>query len=88
MARPQIAVLDLMQERQPLGLEVLRVLRADPETRDVAILVLSTDAQVLKAQAERFRADGISTLGKPYDLDELLGLVGQQLPAHELAADS
>ena len=86
--RPALVILDLVQDRQPLGLELLRVLRTDPQTREVAILVVSADAQALKAHADHFQADGISVLGKPYDLDDLLGLVRQQLPAVELAADA
>ena len=86
--QPALVTLDLLQERQPLGIEVIRVLRADRDTRDIAILVVSADTQARKTQAERFRADGIGVLGKPYDLDELLGLVRQQLPADELATES
>jgi CheY-like chemotaxis protein len=67
---------------------LIRVLRADPETRNVAILVMSANAQALEARAERFREEGINSLGKPYELDELLGLIRQQLPAPEVVCES
>ena len=63
--RPALIILDPVQDRQPLGLELIRVLRADPETRNVAILVVSADAQALKAHAERLCEEGIDSLGKP-----------------------
>ena len=81
---PALVILDLVQDRQPVGLELIRVLRADPETRNVAILVVSADTPALAAHADEFRANGIRSLRKPYDLDELLALVRQQLPAHEM----
>ena len=84
--RPALVILDLVQDRQPVGLEVLRALRADPATRAVAILVVSADTRVLTAHAARFRQAGIGVLDKPYDLDDLLGKVSHGVARHAAAA--
>jgi CheY-like chemotaxis protein len=84
--RPALVILDLVQDRQPVGLEVLRALRADPATRRVAMLVMSADTRILTAHAAWFRAEGIGVLDKPYDLDDLLGMVRHRLPASPVAA--
>ena len=85
--QPALVILDLLQDRQPVGLEVIRALRADPATRAVAILVLSADTRTLAAHAARFRADGIGVLEKPYDLDDLLGMVRHRLPTSAVVTE-
>jgi PAS domain S-box-containing protein len=80
---PDLVVLDLHLPDMP-GEEVLRRLRADPETAAVPVVVLSADARpslisrLLDAGARGF-------LTKPLDVTELLGLLdtiaGEQEPA-------
>jgi PAS domain S-box-containing protein len=71
--RPGLILLDLHLPDMP-GLEVLRLLMAYPETRDIPVVVLSADrtgsrpAQAIDAGAHGF-------LGKPLDVTEFLALV-------------
>jgi CheY-like chemotaxis protein len=81
---PALLILDLVQDGQRVGLDLIQHLRADARTRDLAILVVSGDAPTLRAQAERFRSDGVAVLEKPYELDELLALVAERIGADEL----
>ena len=54
--RPDVIVLDWMMPKMD-GLEVLRRLRADPQTKDVPVLVYSAaDDPTMKKQAARFGA--------------------------------
>jgi CheY-like chemotaxis protein len=67
-SRPSVILLDLaLPERS--GQELLVDLRAEPTTRDVAIVVVTANADGL-IDAERAEVDAV--ICKPFDLDELL----------------
>lgn len=65
-SRPQLVVTDWMMPRMNGG-ELIERLRADESTRAIPIVIISITF------AERVGADAV--LGKPFDLDELIGLV-------------
>jgi CheY-like chemotaxis protein len=54
------------------GTDVLAELRADPATRDVAVVVVTGHPECL-SEALLEEADGV--VGKPFDLDELIAVV-------------
>ncbi len=66
---PDVVVLDVMMPRMD-GLEVARRLRADPETEDLPILMLSAKAQAPDVAAGLEIADDYMT--KPFEPLELL----------------
>jgi DNA-binding response OmpR family regulator len=70
--RPDIVVLDVMMPRIG-GLDVARMLKADPETTDVPIILLSAKAQASDVAAGEAVADEYMT--KPFDPFELLARV-------------
>lgn len=75
--RPGLVLLDL---RLPTldGFEVLRRLKADPTTRDLPVIVLTTAS--LPHDRERARRLGCQAyLDKPFEIDELLNLLRTQL---------
>jgi CheY-like chemotaxis protein len=76
---PRLVILDLVQDGRIVGLDLLRRFRDAPETRDLPILVVSTDAPTLRAYAERSRPAWIGVLEKPYELDDLLALVQERI---------
>ena len=84
--RPMLVILDLVQERRQLGLELIAALQADIDTRDLPILITSADSQALKEHTEQFRDVGIAALDKPYDLEDLLVLIRQRVPTDAGAA--
>jgi signal transduction histidine kinase/CheY-like chemotaxis protein len=74
---PGLILLDLHLPDIP-GDEVLTHLRAEPETRNIPVVVLSADAT--PAQIERLLALGARAyLTKPFDVAELLALVDETL---------
>jgi len=81
--RPSLVILDLIQNREMIGLEMLDLLKLDPETRDLPIIVVSVDAPALRRCADRFGLSGVSTLDKPYSLDGLLSLVRRCVQVRE-----
>jgi len=79
---PDMILLDLRLPDMP-GDEMLRVIRADPATSDIPVVVLSADATGLRAS--QLRTEGIHDyLTKPIDVHSLLRAVdsalGETLP--------
>ena len=68
-SRPQLVVTDWMMPRMNGG-ELIERLRADESTRAIPIMIISSTRG---ERGERGGADAV--LGKPFDLDELIGLV-------------
>src|SRR5207253_1853043 len=72
---PDLVLLDLQLPDIP-GDEVLRRLRATPETRDLPVVMISADAT--PRQIERLRAAGaLAYLTKPLEVQKLLDLVDE-----------
>lgn len=75
--RPRVLVLDVMLPRRS-GFDVLKQLRADGETRNLPVLILTAKGQQQdKRIAEELGADGFVT--KPYSNAEVVGAVRQLL---------
>jgi CheY-like chemotaxis protein len=73
--RPSVILLDVaLPERS--GKELLEDLRADPATRDLAVVFVTGYAEQL-TESERAEADGV--IGKPFDVSELLTTVQRAL---------
>jgi two-component system phosphate regulon response regulator PhoB len=70
--RPDLVVLDLRMERIDSGLLVLEMLRMDPKTQDIPVILCSADLPFLRIQAERLRALRCEVQEKPFTLDDLL----------------
>lgn len=67
--RPDLILLDVMMPKMD-GFWLCRVLKADPQLRDVPIMFLSArdDAE---ARAEARQSGGTAYVAKPFDLDDL-----------------
>ena len=71
--RPDVITLDIMMPRLD-GWEAASRLRADPETSDIKVVLLSARAQ--EADIERGSRIGVDAyLTKPFDPDELIEVV-------------
>jgi DNA-binding NarL/FixJ family response regulator len=84
--RPQVVVLDLRlagetetdSEFDASGWRVLDRLVLDPGTRDIPVVLASGAVQSIEAhRAALLPQHGVRVLLKPYDLDQLLGLLGE-----------
>jgi signal transduction histidine kinase/ActR/RegA family two-component response regulator len=70
---PVLILLDLNLVDLP-GVEVLQILRDDPETADIPVAIVSADA--MPRQVQRLMSSGaIAYLTKPIDIHKLLGVV-------------
>jgi CheY-like chemotaxis protein len=81
---PSLVLLDLNLPDLP-GEEVLRRLKADPQTADTPVVVISADATA--GQLERLRASGAADfLSKPFDVARLLAIVDESALSGEAAS--
>jgi two-component system, chemotaxis family, chemotaxis protein CheY len=67
-ARPSVIVLDLRMPRLG-GLEFLREMRADPRFDQIPVITMSAGLEAPGA------GDALAHLHKPFDVDDLLGIV-------------
>ena len=75
--RPDLILLDRHLPDVP-GDEVLRLLREDPRTRDIPVVIVSADAS--PGQAQRLLDAGARAyLTKPLDIQKLLAVVDESV---------
>jgi CheY-like chemotaxis protein len=76
--RPQLVVLDIAMPELD-GMEVLRLVRADPETADLPVILLSARAQ--EADVRLGYAEGASKyVRKPFSPRELATIARELVP--------
>lgn len=72
---PDLVILDIRMEHAGSGWLTLDLMRLDPVTKDIPVIVCSADVQQLRDKDEVLRSHGCLPLPKPFDLDDLLALV-------------
>ena len=73
--RPALAILDVRLEHPEAGWGIATLLRLDPETATLPLIICSADTQFLKAKAAQLGALRCQVLEKPFILDDLLAKV-------------
>ncbi len=74
--RPDAMVLDLRMEAAQTGLEMLAAFQQDAVLSATPVIICSADSRQLQDSAAAWESQGYRTLQKPFDLDVLLGLLG------------
>jgi CheY-like chemotaxis protein len=77
--RPDLAILDLIQDHRPVGLGLLAALAEDEHLRRLPLIVISADALRLQHLGRGLQDEGVAVLSKPFDLQALVDLVRQSL---------
>ncbi|MBX5493008.1 MAG: response regulator [Chloroflexi bacterium] len=72
--RPDLIVLDINMPGMN-GWEVLEVLRLDPTTRRIPIVISSADYNALQQREAFLRSKGVELLYRPFDIEELFATV-------------
>jgi len=83
---PRMVVLDVMLPRQS-GFDVLKTLRADPQTRDLPVLILTAKGQQQDRQTAQLLG-ATSFVTKPYANTEVVAAVRQLIGAASRQAGS
>jgi CheY-like chemotaxis protein len=76
---PDLVILDVVMGHEERGWGILNLLTLDPETRPIPVIVCSAAVQSLQQHATMLERYGIRALAKPFDLEELLAVIGETL---------
>jgi two-component system response regulator ChvI len=74
-SQPDAILLDLRLATPDTGLKLLEMLKLDPVTRSIPVIVCSADVRVLDSLDSRVRELRCEVLAKPFDLETLLALL-------------
>jgi len=81
-SHPQLVVLDLNFRMSGMqGIAILKAIRGDAALVDIPVIVCSAATDKLEQHHDTFATLCAHTLKKPFDLTDLLTLVGELLPA-------
>jgi DNA-binding response OmpR family regulator len=78
-AQPDLVILDVRLDHAEQGWTILELLRLDPATTKIPVIICSADAQFLRDKAAALHDLRCDTLEKPFDLDMLLEKVARAL---------
>jgi CheY-like chemotaxis protein len=77
--QPSLIVLDIWIQKADNGWEVLNLIRLDPTTANIPVIVSSTDIRDLEAKAQLLRSLNCEILPKPFNLQTLLDKVNEAI---------
>lgn len=77
--KPDLVILDIVLEKPDSGWQLLQILKLGPQTGEIPVIICSADIRQLQARQAQLAHMNCLTLPKPFDIDELLGLVGNAL---------
>jgi CheY-like chemotaxis protein len=77
--QPNAIILDIRLEHPRAGSEVLTMLRDDPTTRDIPVIICTGDTEFLAENQARLRAQHDEIIQKPFKLDALLSKIQRVL---------
>jgi CheY-like chemotaxis protein len=83
--RPDLVILDLMMGREQTGWAVLELLREDPMTANIPVILCSAAEPALRQHAQRIAGNAaVEAVPKPFDVDHLLGVIAKLLEQRRL----
>lgn len=85
--RPDLVILDLMLGREQTGWSVLELLREDPATAQIPVILCSAAEPALRQHVPSPNGHAaVEAVAKPFDVDHLLGVISRLLSSGELAS--
>ena len=77
--RPDLVILDIRMDLRDVGLKILQLMRLNPITQQVPVIVCSADGRLLDEQREDLCERCCDVVQKPFDIDELLLKISQMV---------
>jgi DNA-binding response OmpR family regulator len=79
--KPDAIILDIRMDHPVSGWQVLELIKLEPALTSVPIVICSADLIALQERATHLQSKGCEILAKPFDLDDLLGVLRRVMPA-------
>jgi CheY-like chemotaxis protein len=79
--QPALVILDIRMEHPEAGWTVLTLIKLDPATAHIPVLIVSADTRFLRDREERLYEMRCQYLEKPFELQDLLEKVESALPS-------
>jgi CheY-like chemotaxis protein len=76
---PDVAIVDMQMEVRDAGLHLLKTVRANPRTANLAVILCSADELFLIDHRDDIAACRATIMTKPFELEHLLATVEQAL---------
>jgi CheY-like chemotaxis protein len=76
---PDVAIVDMQMEVRNAGLRLLKTVRANPRTANLAVILCSADELFLRDHQDDIAAYRAAVVAKPFELEHLLATVEQVL---------
>ena len=83
--QPDLVILDLMMGDPEAGWTILLMLREDPMTADIPVIMYSADTHFLRVREEALRMQHCTILEKPFHIHELQLSIAEVLGPHSVA---
>lgn len=80
--QPDLIILDLVMHREERGWQTLELLRLDPATERIPVILCSAAAGSLEENAPLLERYHVETLSKPFNLDDVLSKIQETLAQH------
>jgi CheY-like chemotaxis protein len=77
---PRLVVLDVQMPGVD-GIQLFQMLRSHPATRDIPILFLTANAQIVQNRVPDYKERGAQLLPKPFELSEFISSIHKLLDA-------
>jgi CheY-like chemotaxis protein len=79
--KPDLVILDIRMSDPESGWHVLDLMRLDPETTEIPVIVCSADSSQLKEKRDHLAKYNAASLEKPFDLHDLIAEVARHVGA-------
>lgn len=73
--KPDGIILDIRMDHPVTGWQVLELIKLDPALTNIPVVICSADLIALQERAVQLQSKGCEILPKPFDLDDLLGVL-------------
>lgn len=77
--QPDVVVLDLRLEHPDTGWKILELIKLDPKTRRIPVVICSAAIDDLRVREDWLADHQVATLLKPFDIDDLYRCLEQAL---------
>jgi CheY-like chemotaxis protein len=76
--RPDLLVLDFVIQDEGKGWQFLQLLKMDPDTRDIPVIVCTAAAKLVEELQTHLDNMKVAVVLKPFDIDHLLAQIDKQ----------